>query len=445
MTLLFLELNEVNFDQVRVYIEQGKLPQFAALIEANGVSETTSEARYEELEPWIQWVSAHTGQTLAQHQVYRLGDIVGRNIDQIWEVAERQGIKVGAISPMNAENRCVDPAFFIPDPWTRTKVSGSSQLRQLYDPIAQAVNDNAESRITASTAANLLIGLLRFAKPGNYAAYVADVLSAVRARPWRKAMILDRLLADVFLREVKFARPGFATLFLNAGAHIQHHYLFNSAAYRGELRNPDWYIKSGVDPVLEVYSLYDEIIGQTRRAFPKARLMLGTGLHQDPHHEATLYWRLRDHGQFLTRHQLEFVRVEPLMSRDFVIYCSSKEQAARTGARLATMVSRDGRPLFSIDNRRDSLFVELIWAGPIEEDFTFLFGNQVVRGLHHEVAFVAVKNGRHNGIGYFVDTGSTAASAETFPITEMPHRICAALGVQWDPLNSRDMQPVAAE
>jgi hypothetical protein len=443
--LLLIELNEINFDQVRAYSALGLLPNLTTLIREHGLSETTSEANYEELEPWIQWVSAHTGQTLAQHGIFRLGDVVGRDIEQIWEVAERQGVKVGAVSPMNAENRCVDPAFFIPDPWTRTRVSGPARLRRLYDPIAQAVNDNAESRITASTAMNLIIGLLRFAKPDNYAAYVADVLNAVRGRSWRKAMMLDRLLADVFLREVKGTRPEFATLFLNAGAHIQHHYLFNSAVYNGALRNPDWYIKSGLDPVLDVYALYDRIIGQVRRAFPEARLMLVTGLHQDPHDAVTLYWRLRDHAEFLKRHALEFTRVEPLMSRDFLIYCACEEQAARTAERLATMVSSDGRPLFSIDNRGDSLFVELIWAEPIESDFTFLFGNTPVHGLHRDVAFVAVKNGKHNEIGYFIDTGSSAAKGERFPLTEIPERVCAALDIKWNPGRPRDASLVAAE
>ena len=48
--------------------------------------------------------------------------------------------------------------------------------------------------------------------------------------------------------------------------------------------------------MLEAYTLYDRIVGQVERAFPDARLMLATGLHQDPHREVTFYWRLKDHA-----------------------------------------------------------------------------------------------------------------------------------------------------
>lgn len=443
MTLLFLELNELNFDAVRAYACRGLLPNFSDLIERHGLCETTSEARYEELEPWIQWVSAHTGQMLAEHSVYRLGDIVGRDIEQIWEVLERQGVKVGAISPMNAENRCVDPAFFMPDPWTQTKVSGAPGLQRLYAPITQAVNDNAEAKVTVSTLLNLAFGLAQYAAPTNYLGYARDLFGAIRRRPWRKAMILDRLLADVFVREVKRTGPGFATLFLNAAAHIQHHYLFNSAVYDGALRNPDWYVDPELDPVLEIYLLYDHILGRVRRTFPEARIMLATGLHQDPHGAVTLYWRLRDHVSFLKAAGVPFERVEPRMSRDFVIFCRHAEQGNVAAARLAALVSADGRPLFSVDNRGDSLFVELVWADEIDPSFVYLRDGEPVTGFNKQVAFVAVKNGQHNSVGYFLDTGS-GGEIGGFPITELPARVCQACGAGW-PDGATSIKRIAAE
>ena len=177
MPLLLLELNEINFDHVRSYVELGKLPVLGRLIARHGVTETVSERKYDELEPWIQWVTAHTGMTLAEHKVFRLGDIVKHDIPQIWEALEAQGLKVGAISPMNAKNRCRAPAFFVPDPWTPTRVSGSRTMKRLYKAVAQAVNDNAQSRVTASSAAGLLAGLAAYARPVNYGGYLRFVRS----------------------------------------------------------------------------------------------------------------------------------------------------------------------------------------------------------------------------------------------------------------------------
>ncbi|MBB4155131.1 hypothetical protein GGQ80_003048 [Sphingomonas jinjuensis] len=431
MTVLLLELNEINFDQVRGYVAQGKLPALGRLIADHGLSETTSETKYEELEPWIQWVTAHTGLTLAEHGVFRLGDILATDIDQIWEVLERQGVSVGAISPMNAKNRCRNAAFFVPDPWTRTRVSGSPMLERLYQPIAQAVNDNAEGKITAASAVNLVAGMARYARPGSYAGFVRDTLAAVRGRPWRKAMVLDRLLADVFIRETRAKKPGFASLFLNAGAHIQHHYLFSSTTYGGPFTNPTWYVPEGVDPVLEVYELYDAIVGDVVAAFPQARVMLATGLHQDPHGAVTWYWRLRDHAQLLKQAGVPFARVEPRMSQDFVVFCHDAAEAARAEARLTAMVSDDGEALFSVDNRGDSLFVSLVWPHDIPSDFVYQVDGTRHGGLRDMVAFVALKNGKHNAIGYFLDSG--APGGERFALADVPRRIAEACGKRWAP------------
>ncbi len=148
--LLLLELNELNFEMIERYAAQGRLPTFARLIQRHGYTPTTSESRPEDIEPWIQWVSAHTGKSLAEHGVRRLGDILQTDEVQIWERLEDQGLTVGAFSPMNAKHRMRRPAFFVPDPWTDTAVSAPPLVRRLHRAIRQAVGDNAEAKITAT-------------------------------------------------------------------------------------------------------------------------------------------------------------------------------------------------------------------------------------------------------------------------------------------------------
>jgi hypothetical protein len=46
--------------------------------------------------------------------------------------------------------------------------------------------------------------------------------------------------------------------------------------------------------------------------------------------------------------------------------------------------------------------------------------------------FVAIKNGEHNGVGYFIDTGLTGSASETaFPLAQLPAKVCEALQVEW--------------
>ena len=118
---ILLGLNELNFNFINYYISKGLLPNFKRLFEMQKPVETISENEYDLLEPWIQWVTIHSGKTFDEHKIFRLGDIVNHpSVSQLFEELEAKGLSVGAVSPFNAENRLNDPAFFVPDPWTKT-------------------------------------------------------------------------------------------------------------------------------------------------------------------------------------------------------------------------------------------------------------------------------------------------------------------------------------
>lgn len=240
---------------------------------------------------------------------------------------------------------------------------------------------------------------------------------------------MDLLLADIFVKSTQHAQPQFASLFLNAGAHIQHHYLFSSSAYTGAFRNPEWYVRFGDDPVLDAYRLYDHLLATIIERLPDYKLMIATGLHQVAHDELTFYWRLRNHETFLSKLGISFSQVEPLMSRDFLVKCADCLEAGRGAELLGSAIASDGRPLFAIDNRGTSLFVSLVYPGEISTDFEFQLGDRRVSGFHEDVAFVAVKNGEHQGNGYFIDSGGSAGRQPecNFPLKLLPARIKAAL------------------
>jgi hypothetical protein len=122
------------------------------------------------------------------------------------------------------------------------------------------------------------------------------------------------------------------------------------------------------------------------------------------------------------------------MSRDFVVHCADADEAAAAECRLIQIRAGDGTPLFEVDNRGDSLFVMLTWPHDIPADFEYLVGNRRLTGFRDETAFVAVKNGGHNGIGYFLDSGERAPTAtRVIPLKSLPQRIAEACGVDWSP------------
>lgn len=400
--LLLLELNEINFDVVNQYLSFNK-NQFSNLkiLLDSGLVRTSSESLYEELEPWIQWASVHTGLTYQEHNIFRLGDAVGTDKPQIFELIEQAGFKVGSISAMNADNRLKNPVFFIPDPWTKTPSDGSFWCKSLGDAVSQAVNDNSQARITIKTAAQIIFALLRFARPKHYLRYIKYIFQS-RWKPWLKPLVLDLLLHDVHWSFFKNRNPNFSTLFLNAGAHIQHHYFFNSKPVMGSItiKNPTWYIKDGADPLSEVLELYDLICGELmdRR---DSELLIATGLSQKPYDRVKFYYRLIAHEKFLDQFGLSFTAVYPRMTRDFLVQFQTEIEAIEAETILKKIViESDGLPLFGvIENRGSSLFVTLTYSSEIDETTKLVINDQVI-SLKPHVVFVAIKNGMHQAEGY---------------------------------------------
>jgi hypothetical protein len=400
--LILLELNEVNFDVVEKYLQENaaRFPALRTLL-VNKRIRTTAEQKYEELEPWIQWPSVHTAKTFSEHGIFRLGDVVNSNVPQIFEKLEEAGYKVGAISPMNAANRLKKPAYFIPDPWTQTPSDSSWWSRSLAEAVSQAVNDNARAKVAFKSVFQIVAGLLRFGRIAHYPKYVALILGS-RRKPWLKALVLDLLLHDIHRSMFNSKKPNFSVLFLNAGAHIQHHYFFNCVPLKKEFstRNPSWYVSDCEDPLADVLDLYDLIVGEY---FSRSdtEIILATGLAQKPYDRVKFYYRLNSHAAFLKGLGLKFTSVKPRMTRDFLVEFSDEREALAAEKVLASArVQTDDLPLFGeIDNRGKSLFVTLTYPHEINDLTVYIVEGRAEK-LMPEVSFVAIKNGMHQNEGF---------------------------------------------
>ena len=278
--------------------------------------------------------------------------------------------------------------------------------------VAQAVNDNAQGRITMRSAAALALGLLRFARPKHYGLYAKLAMNS-RGAPWRKALLLDLFLHDLHWHLLRRHRPAFSTLFINAGAHIQHHYFFNSRAVQGSaLRNPGWYVSGDVDPFAEMLQVYDTILGDYLALGEQTDLIVATGLTQQPYDKLKYYYRLTDHAGFLAQLGIQCRNVLPRMTRDFLIEFNSPAETAAAQDRLASCRSaHDGQPIFGdMENRGDSLFLSLVYPNEVTPEFELVHDGGRLR-LSPWVTFVAIKNGRHDPRGFAFFRGDIARTA----------------------------------
>ena len=158
MKTILLSLNEVNFSFIEYYISKGFLKNFKNLLTQNELVKTLSEKEFKNQEPWIQWVSLHTGKNLSEHQIFRLGDIEKLKYPQVFEEIENKGKSIGLIFPFNTSNRLENAKYFIPDPWTQTKFTADKSLERFFQLIRKLVNSNAHGKINSSDYLKLLLG-----------------------------------------------------------------------------------------------------------------------------------------------------------------------------------------------------------------------------------------------------------------------------------------------
>ena len=150
--------------------------------------------------------------------------------------------------------------------------------------------------------------------------------------------------------------------------------------------------------------MYDAILGDLIM-LKDTRLIVSTGLQQVPYEQPAFYWRLKDHDMFLSKMGIKFSRVQPRMTRDFLLEFDNYQDLSNAKSLLSKVESQDGEKIFKeLDDRGDDLFVSLTYDKEIKDNFSlYLNGNEYLH-FRNDIAFVAIKNGHHHGTCYYLDS-----------------------------------------
>ena len=91
--MLLIELNEFNNDLLLSLAQKRGLKHIQELLSWDHARTWTAD-EYDTgfLEPWVQWVSVHTGVPSSRHGVKNLGDVPNLVEDQIWERWSKRGL-----------------------------------------------------------------------------------------------------------------------------------------------------------------------------------------------------------------------------------------------------------------------------------------------------------------------------------------------------------------
>jgi hypothetical protein len=444
-SLIVLEFNELTPAVMDEFIAQGHLPNFLRLKNQSRSFVTDAEEVPPNLEPWIQWVTVHTGQKFSEHGIFHLGDSARVAADAIWDVVSARGDRVWVCGSMNASQKPGLRGLLLPDPWSvhvrpsddsllpyfnfvrrhvmeYTRTSGVSTLGETWRFLSYMIRNGLRFSTVWAIARQLVQE--RFSKVG-----------------WRRATILDRLQFDLFKSHYKKLKPKLSTFFVNSTAHLQHVYWRNM--------NPDAFVlkpsaeeqRALKDAVLYGYKQMDRIVGEVLdMAGSDTAIAFVTALGQQPclTYEASggkCFYKVDEY-----RKLLEFAGIdpasckpEPVMSEQFHVRFHDAA-AARAGHDALSALRVNGQPVLGM-NLSDSdvlagcsLFSEQPPGTMISNEK----GQQ--RPLSDLFYFVDTKkSGMHHPHGIFwlsVPGVAAKAQQELMPLSAVAQTLLDTLGVK---------------
>ncbi|GAC1342610.1 MAG: hypothetical protein NVS2B9_07160 [Myxococcales bacterium] len=231
--VVLLELNELSPSLVDRFIGEGRLPAFQQLRSESHLYVTESAERAPFLDPWVEWITVHSGLDYADHQILNLGDGHRLGVPNLWDYVCRDGGTAWVCGSMNISYAKPLRGAVLPDPWAFGVDPSPESLRPYFSFVRHQVLDhtNPEACFRAQDYLSFLRFMvsrgLRFGTCATIARQLArEKVSKVDVR-WKRATLLDALQMDVFRSLYRELKPDLATFFSNSTAHFQHLYWRN--------------------------------------------------------------------------------------------------------------------------------------------------------------------------------------------------------------------------
>ena len=388
---------------------------------------TDAEEAQGHLDPWIQWITVHTGLAFAEHHVFKLGDGQELAAPTIADLVARAGEEAWLCGPMNVVP--IDPirGWWLPDPWNPASAPVPNALADFATFVRANVQEhtNVSARLSPSTYLRFLAFMLRHGlSRSTIGATLRQLIGerTGRAERWQRAALLDRFQWDLFRWHLRRARPALSTLFSNTTAHYQHVYwrYMDPEPFSNRPDEADRARLGGA--ILAGYREMDRLVGRALDLVDdETTLVLCTALSQQPY---TLMEA--EGGKHIYRpHRVAdllgalgvvgIMQIAPVMAEQFHVYFATEGAAATAEELLATVVA-DGLPAFGLRRAGTDLFVGCKLVHEVSSDAVLEVPGTGVRLAFYDHLYRSetAKSGYHHPEGAFwVRTRDRAGLAVT--------------------------------
>jgi hypothetical protein len=365
-SVILLEFNELSPGLMDRFMGEHRLPNFRRLYQTSQVYITDAQENAPCLNPWIQWVTVHSGLPYCEHQVFHLGE--GHKLQRkcLWDLVSDTGQSVWVCGSMNVRYDLPLNGLLLPDPWTTGAEPYPNTLQPYFRFVRQNVLEHTSERVPLSTSdyVNFLSFMLKHGLSiATIRSVVHQLLTERRGKNrWKRGVILDQLQFDLFHWYYRALRPRFSTFFLNSTAHFQHLYWRNLEPEAFQAKPSTHEQAEFQDAILFGYQEMDKLIGKFLDLCDEdTTLIFATGLSQQPclkYEElgGKSFYRPRDFEQFL-----RFVgitaphTVSPVMSEQFHIFFQSEADACEAEERLKKLRVH-GQEAMAVEQRGPGVF-----------------------------------------------------------------------------------------
>lgn len=398
--VLFLEFNEITWSLIDPLIAKGILPHFARLKYEGtwAVPESTDLPPY--LNPWITWVTVHTGVERSVHGA----SILEQAIDTIhakrsWEYVADAGLSVGIFGSIGSYPPRPVNGFWIPGPFAPASDTFPPELRPLQDlnrKYTQAYNRGGV-KDTWGAMVGQGLQLLRFGlKPRTIFCVVRQLINE-KCHPhasWKRVTMQSLVNYDFFESLYRQFRPDYAIWHTNHVAHYMHHYWramddtpFLSAATPEEKQHYGGAVEYG-------YKVADQLLGRFMRLVDdNTVLMLASSMGQQPYvteqyPAGRITVRMRDIHQILRIIGAHGVKaVAPVMAQQWNVTIPDPIERAQVKQALLHVYSTgEKHEVFAVDEEGEILRITPRGIAKRAPDVQVFFHN-TQDTTRHEYAF----------------------------------------------------------
>lgn len=408
ISLFIIELNEFSPVLLETAVETGRFPNIKKVLSFSK-SLTATEDTYESgyLEPWVQWVSVHTGVPAKEHLIKHLGDVPQHK--QIWEHLSERQVSCGFWGTMNGERKdAKNCQFFLPDPWTFSEPGFPRAIHDVVDfPRYYSKNYlNPDKKILLQKGLKLFWQLLvsgaLFRSVRQWPFWMKSILR-LGLKNYVQFSIFEHLSTLTFLHYYRDYNPQCSAIFLNLMAHIQHYYWTQGS----KVLTPE--LEFGLECTERILKDIFHEVGDEKSILVLNALSQKNTNNEEPW---VLYVQKRP-VQFLRDLGVSTTDVEQLMTNDAHAFFESREERDLYFERLQTM-RVNGRPLLYVekDAHHDrKLFYRLDFFEELPADAQLEFG-QLKTPFFDHFDRIVVRTGKHTQAGVAYTRG-----------LEMPQRL----------------------